>query len=116
MFLNRKKHKNNPDSKELIPSHGTTDPEVADLVDLALSHLNEIQRVGLRDGVLVGFYRNDTHEVFPGVYLGPEGLLVEVGCGSGGVLEFSQPYAGQIVASADASPNCGRYSDQGPLP
>ena len=89
---------------------------MAHIVALGLSHLNEIQCVGLRDGVLGGFYRNDTHEVFPGVYLSPEDLLVEVGCGSGGVLEFSQRDAGQIVASADASQNCDRYTDQGPLP
>jgi ubiquinone/menaquinone biosynthesis C-methylase UbiE len=73
---------------------GTT-PE---LVDLGLSHLNEIQRVGLRDDVLAGFYRNDTQEVFPGVHLGAEDVLVDVGCGSGGVLEFCQRYAGKIFA------------------
>ena len=73
---------------------GTT-PE---LVDLGLSHLNEIQRVGLRDDVLAGFYRNDTQEVFPGVHLGAEDVLVDVGCGSGGVREFCQRYAGKIFA------------------
>ena len=71
---------------------------VLDPVDLGLSHLNEIQRVGLRDDVLAGFYRNDTQEVFPGVHLGAEDVLVDVGCGSGGVLEFCQRYAGKIFA------------------
>lgn len=71
---------------------------VLDLVDLGLSHLNEIQRVGLRDDVLAGFYRNDTQEVFHGVHLGAEDVLVDVGCGSGGVLEFCQRYAGKIFA------------------
>ncbi len=72
--------------------------ESNNLVSLGLAHLTEVQRTGLRDDVLAGFYRNDTHEVFPGVHLGPEDLLVDVGCGSGGVLEFCQRYAGKIIA------------------
>ena len=98
MFLNRKKRTSDVDSSSNSPIQSVEDPDGSDLIDLGLSHLNEIQRVGLRDDVLAGFYRNDTHEVFPGVHLGAEDVLVDVGCGSGGVLEFCQRYAGQIVA------------------
>ena len=84
------------------PSRGfQTDPVlevVPNPVDLGISHLNKVQRVGLRDDVLAGFYRNDTQEVFPGVHLSAEDILVDIGCGSGGVLEFCQRYAGKIVA------------------
>lgn len=72
--------------------------EFAGPPDLGLSHLNEIQRVGLRDDVIAGFYRNDTREIYPGVHLGVNDVLVDVGCGSGGVLEFCQRYAGKIFA------------------
>ena len=90
-------------SDDIVPpfTGSQTDSVIGDspeLVDLGLSHLNEIQRVGLRDDVLAGFYRNDTQEVFPGVHLGAEDVLVDVGCGSGGVLEFCQRYAGKIFA------------------
>jgi ubiquinone/menaquinone biosynthesis C-methylase UbiE len=98
VFLNRRKRASNHGPLPNDPRQNVGDPETADLVDLGLSHLNEVQRVGLRDDVLAGFYCNDTHEVFPGVHLGPEDLLIDVGCGSGGVLEFCQRYAGKIFA------------------
>jgi len=99
MFLQRKKRVVDSDSGDAIPQpEGTDSASVEGLKALGLDHLNHVQRVGLRDDVLAGFYRNDTHEVFPGVHLGPEDLLIDVGCGSGGVLEFCQRYAGRIVA------------------
>ena len=68
------------------------------LVALGLAHLSTVQRVGLRDDVLAGFYLNDTQEIFPGVKLGRDDVLVDVGFGSGGVLEFCSRYAGEIIA------------------
>jgi ubiquinone/menaquinone biosynthesis C-methylase UbiE len=71
---------------------------VHDLAALGLDHLSKVQRVGLRDDVLSGFYQNETHEVFSGMKLSPEDVLVDVGCGSGGVLEFCSKHAGEIIA------------------
>lgn len=58
------------------------------LVSLGLGHLNLVQRVGLRDDVLAGYFNNDTSEVFPGFPLIDTDILVDFGCGSGGPLEF----------------------------
>jgi len=74
------------------------DEEQQGLKDLGLDHLSKVQRVGLRDDVLAGFYLNGSHEVFPGVSLGQNDVLVDVGCGSGGVLEFCSKHAGEIIA------------------
>ena len=69
-----------------------------DLAALGLDHLSKVQRVGLRDDVLSGFYQNETHEVFSGIKLSTEDVLVDVGCGSGGVLEFCSKLVGEIIA------------------
>ncbi len=96
-FLNKRDKSN----QEAWSTSGSKLSDVDDLHDLAalgLDHLSKVQRVGLRDDVLSGFYQNETHEVFSGMKLSPEDVLVDVGCGSGGVLEFCSKHAGEIIA------------------
>ena len=88
---------------DLAPPEATSldssaDDEQDGLTALGLDHLSKVQRVGLRDDVLAGFYLNESHEVYPGVRLGRDDVLVDVGCGSGGVLEFCSKHAGEIIA------------------
>ena len=66
--------------------------------DLGLGHLNLVQRVGLRDDVLAGFYNNQSREVFPGFSLRDSDVLVDVGCGGGGPLGFCVRHAGRVIA------------------
>jgi SAM-dependent methyltransferase len=72
--------------------------EAPGLVDLGLDHLNLIQRVGLRDDVLAGFFNNESGEVFKGFALNDDDVLLDYGCGSGGPLEFCLGRAGRIIA------------------
>ena len=65
---------------------------------LGLDHLNHVQRVGLRDDVLSGFYNNSTNEVFRGFSLTPQDILVDVGTGSGGPLGFCVSRVAEVVA------------------
>ena len=96
-FFN-KHNKSNQDASSDSCSKQSDSEDHQDLVALGLAHLSTVQRVGLRDDVLAGFYLNDTQEIFPGVKLGRDDVLVDVGFGSGGVLEFCSRYAGEIIA------------------
>jgi len=74
-----------------------------------LDHLTVVQRVGLKDDSLSGFYNNETGEFFPGFHLDASDLLVDVGCGNGGPLGFCVLHAGQVLAldiDSDALNNC----------
>jgi len=95
-FIKRKRL--NQDTSGILRPESSRDVEQQGLAALGLDHLSKVQRVGLRDDVLAGFYLNDSHEVFPGVRLGLDDVLVDVGCGSGGVLEFCSKHAGEIIA------------------
>ena len=68
------------------------------LEELGLDHLTYEQRVGLRDDVLAGFYDNDNKELFRGFRVSSEDVLVDVGCGGGGPLEFCARHAGTVHA------------------
>lgn len=68
------------------------------LEELGLAHLTFDQRVGLRDEVLAGFYLNDSGELVSGFPITGSDILVDVGCGSGGPLEFCARHAGHVHA------------------
>lgn len=68
------------------------------LEELGLAHLSFEQRVGLRDEVLAGYYLNETGELVSGFKIDRSDLLIDVGCGSGGPLEFCVRHAGQVHA------------------
>ena len=48
------------------------------LEELGLAHMNETGRVGLRDDVLRGFYQNETGEVYSGVPITADDIVVDV--------------------------------------
>jgi SAM-dependent methyltransferase len=77
-----------PVSESLAPS----------LEELGLAHMNETERVGLRDDVLRGFYNNETGEVFTGVSITADDIVVDVGCGSGGPLQFLSTRGARVTA------------------
>jgi SAM-dependent methyltransferase len=53
-----------------------------------LSKLVGPRGVGLRDAVLSGWFQNDTNEIFRGIPVGPDDVVVDVGCGDGGNSAF----------------------------
>lgn len=40
--------------------------------------------LGLKDAVLSGWFQNDTDELFRGIHVGPDDVIVDVGCGDSG--------------------------------
>ena len=53
--------------------------------------------LGLHDAVLSGWYLNSTDEVFKGVRINPEDVVVDVGCGDGGALNFCAARGAHLI-------------------
>jgi 2-polyprenyl-3-methyl-5-hydroxy-6-metoxy-1,4-benzoquinol methylase len=75
-------------------------------------------QVGLHDAVLSGWFQNDTDEVFRGVPVGPDDMVVDVGCGDGGNSLFCVR-RGAHVTAIDMDPQViasieGRLSEFSP--
>jgi 2-polyprenyl-3-methyl-5-hydroxy-6-metoxy-1,4-benzoquinol methylase len=68
------------------------------LEQLGIAHINETGRVGLRDDVEAGFYQNATGEVYRGVSISKDDIVVDVGCGSGGPLQFLSTRGAKVIA------------------
>ena len=73
-------------------------PAPPSLEELGLAHLTFEQRVGLRDDALAGFYNNASQELFTGFRVTKDDVLIDVGCGGGGPLEFCARHAGKVHA------------------
>jgi len=87
--------------RQLIsPPAPVVETRAPSLEELGLAHMSETERVGLRDDVLRGFYNNETGEVFTGVSIDADDIVVDVGCGSGGPLQF--------LSSVRRKSNCSR--------
>lgn len=54
--------------------------------------------VGLSDAVFSGWFNNDTGELFRGVPIEPEDVVVDVGCGEGGSLAFCARRGAHVIA------------------
>ena len=80
------------------PSAPGAESAAPSLEELGLAHMNETGRVGLRDDVLRGFYQNETGEVYSGVPITADDIVVDVGCGSGGPLQFLSTRGAQVTA------------------
>lgn len=59
--------------------------------------------LALYDAVLSGWYRNATNEVFRGIPIGPEDVVADIGCGSGGSSLFCAR-RGAYVTAIDQDP------------
>ncbi len=85
--------------RELIsPPATVVETRAPSLEELGLAHMSETERVGLRDDVLRGFYNNETGEVFTGVSIDADDIVVDVGCGSGGPLQFLSTRGAKVTA------------------
>ena len=80
------------------PSAPVAESVAPSLEELGLAHMNETGRVGLRDDVLRGFYQNETGEVYSGVPITADDIVVDVGCGSGGPLQFLSTRGAKVTA------------------
>lgn len=58
----------------------------------------EAHLLGLRDAHLAGFYRTDGGELYAGVPVSREDLVLDVGCGDGGALAFCAGMGADVVA------------------
>ncbi|MBE1159204.1 class I SAM-dependent methyltransferase [Dyella acidiphila] len=54
--------------------------------------------LGLFDSVLSGWYQNDTNEVFRGIPIGADDVVVDVGCGNGGSGLFCAKRGAKVIA------------------
>lgn len=54
--------------------------------------------VGLFDSVLEGWFNNATGEIFTGVPIGPNDIVVDVGCGEGGAIAFCGRQGAHVIA------------------
>jgi 2-polyprenyl-3-methyl-5-hydroxy-6-metoxy-1,4-benzoquinol methylase len=53
--------------------------------------------IGLRDASLSGWFQNEKNEIFTGVPIGERDIVVDVGCGEGGVLSFCANRGAHII-------------------
>ena len=82
----------------ISPPAPVSESRAPSLEELGLAHMNETERVGLRYDVLRGFYNNETGEVFTGVSITADDIVVDVGCGSGGPLQFLSTRGAKVTA------------------
>jgi ubiquinone/menaquinone biosynthesis C-methylase UbiE len=54
--------------------------------------------LGLLDAGLSGWYDNSTDEVYRGIPIGPDDVVVDVGCGDGGTLSFCANRGAHVIA------------------
>jgi len=54
--------------------------------------------LGLKDAVLSGWFQNDTDEVFRGIHVGPDDVVVDVGCGDSGNSLYCAQRGAHVIA------------------
>lgn len=55
-------------------------------------------QLGLYDAVLSGWFQNDTNELFSGIPISAEDVVLDAGCGEGGVVAFCARRGAHIIA------------------
>lgn len=78
-----------PADGSVAEAHSPPDPGLSE---------NEANNLGLYDAVLSGWYLNDTNEVFKGVDISADDIVVDVGCGDGGALNFCARRGAHLIA------------------
>jgi len=58
----------------------------------------DVSWLGLVDAGLSGWYLNDTDEVFRGVHITADDVVVDVGCGDGGAILFCAERGAEVIA------------------
>lgn len=61
--------------------------------------------LGLRDAGLSGWFQNETDELFVGIPISPDDVVVDVGCGEGGNLNFCANRSARVIG-IDMDPQC----------
>ena len=80
------------DTEKTLVHADTAAHKQADLGDLSGA-----KGVGLKDAVLSGWFLNDTNEIFRGVPISEEDVVVDVGCGDGGNAAFCLRRGAQLI-------------------
>ncbi len=87
-------------SKKLLglnvePAQTPAPPSANELEELAR---DPARLFGLKDAMLSGWFQNDGDEVFKGMPIGPSDVVVDVGCGDGGALNFCAKRGAHVIA------------------
>lgn len=77
---------------------GTSAPHPTDTVGDTTDWAREARFLGLRDAAMSGFYRTEQAEVFEGIPVGPQDVVVDVGCGEGAALAFCARLDASVIA------------------
>lgn len=56
------------------------------------------QWLGLKDELLAGFFDTGTGEVYTGVPIGPDDIVIDVGCGEGQIASFCARQGARVIA------------------
>jgi ubiquinone/menaquinone biosynthesis C-methylase UbiE len=54
-------------------------------------------KTGMRDGKLSGWYNHREAELYPGIAVAKEDVVLDVGCGEGGITNFCAQFVAQIL-------------------
>ncbi len=80
------------------PNQGADASESAPRVSDAVERGGDASNVGLHDAVLSGWFLNDSSEIFRGMSIGSDDVVVDVGCGDGGSILFCARKGARAVA------------------
>lgn len=75
-------------ANDSVPAPATANPGLCPVDSMAL---------GLHDAVLSGWYLNASNELFKGVSISAEDVVVDVGCGDGGALNFCAARGAHLI-------------------
>jgi len=85
-------------SKKLLGLTGDAHPPAPEPVGgCAQCAAVDARDLGLHDAVLSGWFQNATNEVFKGVSISPDDVVVDVGCGDGGALSFCATRGAHVI-------------------
>lgn len=80
-------------------SAGTpSSPSVATTQGAASAKPPDSSLLGLYDDVLSGWFQNDTNELYRGIPISPADVVLDAGCGEGGVLAFCARRGAHVIA------------------
>lgn len=83
------------------PQPGSSDPAPAaprEADETAAPTSPDSSLLGLYDSVLSGWFQNDTNELFRGIPISREDVVLDAGCGEGGVLAFCGRRGAHLIA------------------
>jgi ubiquinone/menaquinone biosynthesis C-methylase UbiE len=82
-----------PASDDAAPAEGTLDQQASAEPTSPDSNL-----LGLYDAILSGWFQNDSDELFTGIPISGDDVVLDAGCGEGGVVAFCARRGAHIIA------------------